>query len=105
MTGGSGLQAERTSLSWQRTTLGVLINGALLTLRESDEQSRVVPSLVLAAAALLLAAVVAVVGRRRHRVLRRRTLPTGLAPSREVALVGWAVVALCIGGAVVLVAA
>ena len=97
-----GLQPERTALAWQRTTLGLLANGGLFALRSIGAPSPVVPSLALATALLALAFVVAVLGWRRERVLARSVLPAGLRASREVAVIGWLVVAVCAGGTVVL---
>jgi len=50
----------------------------------------------------VLAVVVAFVGRRRERVLSRDTLPKDLVPTREVTVIGWAVVLACLAGVVVL---
>jgi hypothetical protein len=57
---------------------------------------------VLGCAALLIAAAVTVLSRRRVRLLASRGQPIGLAPRREVVLIGWSVVALCAGAVVVL---
>jgi uncharacterized membrane protein YidH (DUF202 family) len=89
-------------LAWQRTTLALLANGGLFVLRESEAPLVRLPSLVLSGALLALAMVVAVLGRRRERVLSRPELPSRLAPTWEVAVVGWAVVLACAAGLVVL---
>lgn len=101
-TGRPGLQPERTALAWQRTTLALLANGGLFVLRESGAPLVRIPSLVLSGSLLALAALVAAVGRRRERVLARHRLPSSLTPTWEVTVVGWAVVAACLGGVVVL---
>jgi uncharacterized membrane protein YidH (DUF202 family) len=101
-TNQSGLQPERTVLAWQRTTLGLLANGGLFVLREADAPLARVPSLLLSAGLLALAVGMAFVGRRRERVLSRPAVPPGLAPAREVTLIGWLVVAVCAGAVVVL---
>jgi uncharacterized membrane protein YidH (DUF202 family) len=88
-----GLQAERTELAWSRTSLGVLANGVLLSVRVFGDAG---PGA--AAAPIALAVVVAVatvvVGRARGIALRRSPLPVPLAPTRAVPLIGWSVVAL-----------
>jgi uncharacterized membrane protein YidH (DUF202 family) len=101
-TGRRGLQPERTALAWQRATLGVLANGGLFALRSVGLPLPLVPSLVLAVALLLLALLLAVVGRRREGLLAATSVPATLRPDRAVAVVGWAVVLVCAGGAVVL---
>jgi uncharacterized membrane protein YidH (DUF202 family) len=99
--GESGLQAERTRLAWSRTALGVLANGALLAVREVGAER---PSTALIAAGLAAVVTLAtiVVGRQRSLVLRRSPLPTRLAPTRAVPLIGWSVVALAIVSGVAL---
>ena len=101
-TGQRGLQPERTALAWQRTTLGLLANGGLFALRSIGTSSPRPASVVLAVALFVLALAVAVVGWWRERVLARTMLPAGLRPAREVAVIGWLVVVVCAGGALVL---
>lgn len=97
----AGLQAERTALAWQRTTFGLLANGGLFAWRATDG-AHTVPELVLAGGLLVLAVAVAAFGRTRERGLL--ALPPGAVPGppRRLALVGWLVVAACVGGVVVL---
>ncbi|GLZ49774.1 hypothetical protein Acsp06_59590 [Actinomycetospora sp. NBRC 106375] len=59
-----GLQPERTALSWDRTALAMLANGALLIFRENRTGS--VLAWVPAGLALLAALICALLGRRRH---------------------------------------
>lgn len=82
-----GLQAERTALSWSRTSLGFLANGALLLLR--DAQHHATP-LRLAPAGLfvMLAVAVHLVARRRRQRLAHRPLPRPLAARSAVMLIG-----------------
>jgi uncharacterized membrane protein YidH (DUF202 family) len=98
---GSGLQAERTALAWQRTTFGLLANGGLFAWRAAGGE-HTLPDLVLAGGLLVLAVVVAAYGHARERSLL--ALPPGAVPRspRRLALLGWLVVAACAGGVVVL---
>lgn len=90
-----GLQAERTSLSWERSALGFLVGGALILLRPHGplELGRA----VLASLAGALALLVLALGYLRLRQLRddRRSLRP---PHVEVLLLGYgtAVFALAI---------
>lgn len=103
ITGPSGLQPERTSLAWQRTSLGFLINSGLLLLREAARPANVLPRLILAVVALAFALACTVLGRRRNKqLLTGASLPTELAPSREVGILGWSVLVLGAGCVLVL---
>lgn len=87
-----GLQAERTMLSWDRTTLGILGNGALLLLRHAS--SGRVDSFIVAGAALVVAIVCVVARSVRARTLR--SFPTGQVPigRREIRWLGISVTLL-----------
>jgi uncharacterized membrane protein YidH (DUF202 family) len=100
-TGEPGLQPERTALAWQRTTMGLLANGGLFALRSAGV-ARSVPGILLVLALLVLSFVASVLGWRRERALSRRRVPQQVRPLLEVRLLGWAVVAVCAGAAVVL---
>ena len=93
--GPEGLQAERTSLAWTRTSLAVLANGALVILKHPGGDEG-----LLRAAAAGLAGIVALtvylIGLRRQRTLARRPLPGHITASVEVQLVGIAVLVLII---------
>jgi len=86
-----GLQAERTLLSWDRTALGLLGNGALLLLR--DVQPLGTARLVPAGVALLLAVLCALAGRRRAKRIGRPTA-TVAPPTLEVVVLGATVTVL-----------
>lgn len=77
------LQAERTSLSWTRTSLAILANGVLLLLKYLHTDA---PPLSLAAAGLaaVLTLCIYLMGRHRQKVLARQPLPAQLSPRREV---------------------
>jgi uncharacterized membrane protein YidH (DUF202 family) len=89
----SGLQPERTALSWERSTIGLLAISAVLLLRQTGTPA--VGRTVLAAAAILLALLVLGLGHRRRRstgtfriVAGRNVVPDART---EVLLIGWAV--------------
>ncbi|MFG1934065.1 DUF202 domain-containing protein [Mycobacterium sp. NPDC048908] len=90
MTVNTDTQPERTSLAWTRTSLAVLANGVLLSLR--DTRSGVHIAAAVAAAALAMATYL--IGVRRQRLLAQRPLPDRISPRREVYLTGAAVIAL-----------
>lgn len=95
-----GLQAERTALSWERSSFGMIAGGAILLFRQS--QPMTAGRAVLATTALLLALLVIGLGRRRKR--RIRNAPPGTVPDAgvEVRITGWSVAALA-AGAILLV--
>lgn len=90
--GRRGLQAERTTLAWTRTSFAVLVNGALLTIK--DLHGVAVPSDLIAP---VLAAVVAgctyVISLQRQWTLQQRPLPARITPRRDVYILGFGVVA------------
>lgn len=93
----TGVQAERTALSWTRTWLGFLVNGVLLLVRHTHPSA---VELTLAGATVLIAAAVTVVARRRSSALGRQPLPSPLAAPRAIAAAGGAVLALCLAASV-----
>lgn len=98
--GPDGLQAERTSLAWERTALALLVNGALLLLRYIGT-ARGGADLVLTAGVALAAAVVtAAVGLRRGRRLRH-----GVARPAAVSLVLCGVTVALLGVSVLVIGA
>jgi hypothetical protein len=86
----SNTQPERTSLAWTRTSLAVLANGALLSLRDT----RSALQLAAAAIAALLALATYLIGVRRQRLLAQRPLPARISPRRDVYLTGSSIIAL-----------
>ena len=90
MTINSNTQPERTSLAWTRTSLAVLANGVLLSLK--DTRSLVHIAAAVAAAAVALSTYL--IGVRRQRMLAARPLPYRISPQREVYLTGVLVIAL-----------
>ncbi|MDV3127106.1 DUF202 domain-containing protein [Mycobacterium sp. 21AC1] len=90
-----GLQAQRTSLSWTRTSFAVLGNGALLMLHDIQDH-RAGFGLAAAAVAVVIALLVYLVGVRRQRTLARHPLPRNVRPVREVHVVTIGVLVLIV---------
>lgn len=88
-----GLQPQRTSLAWTRTSLAVLANGALLMLHDVARH-RAGFGLVAAGIAVAVAALTFAIGVRRQRILAEHPLPQLLTPRTEVVTVTAAVVIL-----------
>ena len=90
-----GLQAERTTLSWTRTSFAFLANGALLMIRNlhgSVRPAGLIPAL-LAGAVALGTFVIAV---QRQRTLQRHPLPQRITPRLAVHTIGAAVLVLIV---------
>jgi putative membrane protein len=90
--GGRGLQAERTELSWERSSFGFLVGGALVLLRPHGPLE--VGRTLLALTAVLLALLVLWLGHRRAQRIKASHLISGrivvAAPAAEVLLIGCA---------------
>lgn len=101
-----GLQAERTNLSWTRTSLAILANGLLLAGRNllSPGQEPTLAASVMAGVAVFLAGVVHYLGSSRRRTLSTRPLPHRVCAPRSVVLTGSAVATLSIAITVVAMA-
>ncbi|MBI3216179.1 MAG: DUF202 domain-containing protein [Mycobacterium sp.] len=90
-----GLQAERTSLSWGRTSLAMLANGGVLLLKEFGQAGHPL-RLAAAGLAVVIALGTYLIGTRRQAVLRKWPLPATVTATREVHLVGAAVLLLMV---------
>lgn len=94
----NGLQAERTTLAWTRTSFAFLANGALLTLK--DLGSNGLAGLIPAGLAAAVALCTYLIALQRQRTLGHRPLPTRITARRPVCLVGVAVLLLIVVTAV-----
>ena len=90
-----GLQAERTTLAWTRTSFAFLANGALLMLKDFHG-SNGLAALIPAGLAAAVAVSTFLIALQRQRTLARRPLPTRVTPRCPVYLVGVAVVLLIV---------
>lgn len=84
-----GLQAERTLLSWDRTALGILTNGAVLLVANLDRGNSL--RIAAAAASALVALLAALLGRSRALQI------VGAARNRYVVTAGPAMTLLAAG--------
>ncbi|BBZ70167.1 DUF202 domain-containing protein [Mycobacterium paraseoulense] len=94
-TADHGGQAERTTLSWTRTSFAFLANGALLMIRNlhgSVGPRGLIPAALAGALALSTFAIAV----HRQHTLQQRPLPQRLTPRRQVYIIGTAVLALTV---------
>lgn len=94
-----GLQAERTTLSWTRTSFATLANGALLMIKDFPGSAGPL-GLIPAGLAGTVALGIYVIALQRQRTLRRRPLPTRITPRPQVYLIGASVLLLIVVTAV-----
>lgn len=87
-----GLQAERTMLSWERTSVAILGSGALLLVRVAEPTS--LGPLFGAAGALVLSILTAVIGWLRARRIGRLRGGSTPAPTGAVTVLAFGTVAL-----------
>jgi hypothetical protein len=80
-------------LAWTRTSLGVLANGAILLLRDTQGGANAL-RLTAAGFAALLALSTYLIAVWRQRTLAKRPLPARISARREIYLVGAAIVVL-----------
>ena len=88
-----GLQPERTSLAWTRTSLAVLANGALLFVKDVDAWGGWWWTAGILTAAVIGGLVLAI-GMRRQRALR--THGAVVAPRREIMTAGLGIMLLIV---------
>ncbi len=94
-----GLGAERTTLAWTRTSFALLVNGAMLTIKDLHSAgglAGLIPALLAATAASCTYAIAL----QRQRTLEQRPIPARITPRRQVYVVGMAVLVLILVTAV-----
>lgn len=96
-----GLQPERTGLSWERSTIGLIASGSVLLLRQGEP---VTPGrAALAVVPLFLALQVLWFGRRRGREIKTPIAGSVPDAQAEVLLLGWSVAAFAAGAILFLI--
>jgi uncharacterized membrane protein YidH (DUF202 family) len=95
----NGLQAERTTFAWTRTSFAFLANGAVLTLKDLHGYNGL-GGLMPAGLAAAVALCTYLLAWQRQRTLRRRPLPIRIIARRQVYLVAVAVLLLIVMAAV-----
>ncbi|KZS70012.1 MAG: DUF202 domain-containing protein [Mycobacterium pseudokansasii] len=96
-TGGTsdrGLQAERTTLAWTRTSFALLVNGVLLTLKNLHGDHGALGLIPAGLAALAASCGYAIAWQRQRTLSRPR--PARITARRQVYIVGSAVLVLMV---------
>ncbi|MFV0495517.1 DUF202 domain-containing protein [Mycobacterium sp.] len=83
-----GLQAERTTLAWTRTSFAFLVNGAVLAIKDVHGGTLRLTTVVPASLACGVALCTYLIALRRQRTLGMQPLPARITPRREVHIVG-----------------
>lgn len=94
-----GLQPERTTLAWTRTSFALLANGAMLTIKNlhsADGLRGLIPALLAATAA----SCTYLIALQRQRTLEQHPIPARITPRRQVYLIGIATMVLIVVTAV-----
>lgn len=94
-----GLQAERTTLAWSRTSFAFLVNGALLMIRNLHGSVRPA-ELIPAALAGVVALGTFLIAVQRQRTLQQQPMRDYGTPRRTVHIIGTAVMVLVLVTAV-----
>ncbi|CAM4091073.1 putative membrane protein [Mycobacterium basiliense] len=90
-----GLQAERTTLAWTRTSFALLVNGVLLTTKDMHAHGGLA-GLIPAGLAAIAASCGYAIAYQRQRTLRRRPRPARINARHQVYTVGIAVLVLMV---------
>lgn len=94
-----GLQSERTTLAWSRTSFAFLVNGALLMVRNLHGSARPA-GLIPAALAGVVALGTFLIAVQRQRTLQQQPIHEYRTPRRTVHIIGTAVLVLVLVTAV-----
>jgi hypothetical protein len=96
-----GLQAERTELAWERSTIGLIAGATVLLFRHGEPVT--LGRAALAAVALLLALQVLWFGHRRGRQINEPRAGSVPDARSEVLLLGWSIAGLAAGAILFLI--
>lgn len=96
----SGLQPERTALAWTRTSLAIVLSGAVLLFKEVRGVDGAV-RLGVVGLGVVIALIAYRIGMRRQQTLSTWPLPAQVTARREVHLIGSLVLVLIVISSVV----